>query len=240
MSARRERAPRKTRRRGNATTARMLAAWNKTPAGCEHHERLNEMTRRRWKTAARCGALAKGTGESCKQLAMENGRCRWHGGLTPKGREWHRVQAAPSGREAQKLDTIERRVKARARRLRKMTPEELERHEAWQRSHKPGPAARRAADRKQRRDNLEARAYFEAAGIIAPRAERPAEASEKTAPQRGAAGPLAAAEGPEAYRGTPEGQRQLSGAPTGAAEVGRPEPVAPGPAARRDILSIFG
>ncbi len=42
--------------------------------------------------APRCGAKGKRTGKPCRQPAMENGRCRLHGGLstgpkTPEGLE---------------------------------------------------------------------------------------------------------------------------------------------------------
>ena len=31
----------------------------------------------------RCTAKAKSTGNQCKQPAMENGKCHWHGGKSP-------------------------------------------------------------------------------------------------------------------------------------------------------------
>ena len=38
----------------------------------------------------RCGARAKGSGEPCRQYAMSNGRCRWHGGKSTGARNPHR------------------------------------------------------------------------------------------------------------------------------------------------------
>lgn len=31
----------------------------------------------------RCNAMAKSTGARCKQVAMKNGKCYWHGGASP-------------------------------------------------------------------------------------------------------------------------------------------------------------
>jgi hypothetical protein len=37
-----------------------------------------------------CGARTKHFGKSCRCLAMKNGRCRWHGGVTPANRDRYR------------------------------------------------------------------------------------------------------------------------------------------------------
>lgn len=91
---------------------------------------------------------------------MENGRCRMHGGLTPKGDQWHLVRRqSPSKRAAAKLqaklETLERRAKERAARLARMTPDERAAYDKWVMTHQPGPAAARAA-RKQARQDAEA------------------------------------------------------------------------------------
>lgn len=39
------------------------------------------------KDLPRCGAYARTTGEPCQQIALENGRCHWHGGASPSGRD---------------------------------------------------------------------------------------------------------------------------------------------------------
>lgn len=109
--------------------------------------------------AKRCGAKAKSTGEPCRAPALENGRCGAHGGKTPRGDQWHRVQLdrAKTPTALAKLDSkITKRAaeaKARQRRLEHMTPEDRERHEAWQQSHKPGSAGQRAAQRAERKQN---------------------------------------------------------------------------------------
>lgn len=92
---------------------------------------------------------------------MENGRCAYHGGRTPKGKDWHKTRwpnrDAPDAMQKldRKLKDRQRDEKARKKRLAIMTPEERERHEHWQRTHRPGPPAERArlrADRKQAAD----------------------------------------------------------------------------------------
>lgn len=104
-----------------------------------------------------CGARAKTTGKPCQMPPMENGRCRLHGGLTPKGDDWHRVRKqSPSKRAAAKLqaklETRERRAKERAARLASMSPEERAAYDKWVREHPPGPAAARAAKKRTRQD----------------------------------------------------------------------------------------
>lgn len=107
-----------------------------------------------------CGAKGKTTGKPCQQPPMENGRCRLHGGLTPKGDHWHLVRRQSSSKRAAaklqaKLETLERRAKERAARLARMTPEERAAYDKWVMTHQPGPAAARAA-RKQARQDAEA------------------------------------------------------------------------------------
>lgn len=105
----------------------------------------------------KCGARAKSTGEPCRRPAMKNGRCRHHGGRTPKGDNWHVVQLpndprspASGQKRARKLRDRER-VDLRCRQRKwGMTPEERAAHDAWHRAHPPGKASRRARARVQR------------------------------------------------------------------------------------------
>lgn len=73
--------------------------------------------------------------------ALENGRCRLHGGLTPRGSEWHRVQypkaGAPSHKANKKLLEVERRRKRQARLVAAMSPECRAKHEARSRALQP-------------------------------------------------------------------------------------------------------
>lgn len=105
----------------------------------------------------RCSAIAKSTSVQCTQPAMQNGKCRFHGGKTPRGDQWHRVQwpdgGAPDATHKlnRKLETLEKRARARRRRLARMSPEALAAYERWQATHQPGPAAKRAAERERQR-----------------------------------------------------------------------------------------
>lgn len=113
-----------------------------------------------------CGAKGKTSGKPCQMPPMENGRCRMHGGLTPKGDQWHLVRRqSPSKRAAAKLqaklETLERRAKERAARLAAMTVEERAAYDKWVREHQPGPAAARAARKRTRQDAEAMRAAIE-------------------------------------------------------------------------------
>lgn len=125
-------------------------------------EALRKWQRRRH-LLPKCGAKAKTTDEPCRQTAMANGRCAYHGGLTPKGDQWHKKQwrksASPKDQERQRW-TAERREKARAERVSAMTPEERRRYQEWHNARAPGSAARRAAVREERRQHEEARALL--------------------------------------------------------------------------------
>ena len=111
----------------------------------------------------RCGAHAKGTGEPCRQIAMANGRCAYHGGRTPRGDDWHKPKW-PNGdapdfekKLARKLQDRQRAEKQRQKRVAAMTPEDRERYEQWHQTHRSGSAAERARLRQERKRNAETR-----------------------------------------------------------------------------------
>lgn len=114
----------------------------------------------------RCGATAKSTGQPCQLEAMANGRCCHHGGKTPSGDQWHKTQwpkgSAPDAEQklGRKLKAAERAAKKRARRLAEMTPDERQRHDEWQWTHRPGPPSVRAAARDRRERAREAAVSF--------------------------------------------------------------------------------
>lgn len=109
----------------------------------------------------KCRATAKSTGEQCQQPAMKNGTCRFHGGRTGAGADWHlprwpnRTAPDAEAKLQRKLKDLEKAAKKRERKIAAASPEERERHAAWQKSHKPGPAAQRAAARRERRQNAD-------------------------------------------------------------------------------------
>ena len=95
-----------------------------------------------------------------------NGRCRFHGGRVPKGKDWHRLNLVPPPpdaslaqitRYARKLASIARRAERRDARLAAMTSEERARFESRSQAVTPGSKA----DREHRRQNREARALIE-------------------------------------------------------------------------------
>lgn len=121
---------------------------------------------RLWVSHPRCGATTRGTGLPCQRLAGPNGRCRFHGGRVPKGKNWHRLNLVPpppdaspaqQARYARKLAGIARRAERREARLAAMTPEERAQFEARSQAVTPGSKA----DREHRRQNREARALLE-------------------------------------------------------------------------------
>ncbi len=104
----------------------------------------------------KCGAKKRTDGQPCQQPVSEEGRrCRYHGGATPKGKDWHRRQwpkkgASPS-RLKVKMVSLSIRDRKLAERLSKMTPEELEQYEARRKSNRPGTTAERQSARYDRK-----------------------------------------------------------------------------------------
>lgn len=111
----------------------------------------------------KCGAKSRQTGEPCANPVREAGkRCRLHGGATPSGRDWHRVQMPrpdlPPEKAARKLRTLRKRKAELVRRLAAMTPDERERYEARSAAMQPGTPV----ERYMRRKNREMRRLIEA------------------------------------------------------------------------------
>lgn len=111
----------------------------------------------------KCGAHAKTTGGPCKNLALENGRCRVHGGLTPAGKQHGVRQFTPKPRSRQtnrdwpkvqaKLDKFAKQDKNRRVRLALMTPDEFA--DYFRRTHaRHGREFRRIVDTEMRRRGL--------------------------------------------------------------------------------------
>ena len=93
----------------------------------------------------KCGARRKYDGQPCQKPGLgTGGRCRWHGGRTPKGPGkwqlplWPDKSSANLERKLQsKLATLERRRKERARILAGLTPEQRAQYDRWKKSHDP-------------------------------------------------------------------------------------------------------
>lgn len=160
-------------------------AWTSSAASREiGRQQCLKLNAVRW-AGPRCGANRKRDGEPCENPPLANGRCRLHGGASPKGRRWHMPRwpdaAAPDATEKaeRKIRDREKASRKRAARLAAMTPEERAAHEAWHRTHKPGDPGQRAAERERRRQGREARALLEGGREPKPvSAERAAVAAE--------------------------------------------------------------
>ena len=95
-------------------------------------------------------------------------RCFQHGGATPKGDQWHRVQwpdgKSPSAERklAIKLDALRHRERLRQRRLAEMTDTERVAYEQWRKYMRPGTLVERQmrkADRRAAKEMLGAGAH---------------------------------------------------------------------------------
>lgn len=122
----------------------------------------------------KCGAMSKTTGQPCRQFPMENGRCYYHGGRTPKGKGWHKPswpkKTAPDAERKveARLRNLAKQERQRQKRLAKMTPDERAAYDKWKRDHPTGTPAQREAKRLARKQNADARARW-----AQPRPERP-------------------------------------------------------------------
>ncbi|MDV6224668.1 HGGxSTG domain-containing protein [Nitratireductor aquimarinus] len=136
----------------------------------------------------RCGARRKSDGEPCQNIGMANGRCRLHGGKTPKGEGWRKPQWPATGsaerREVKlrsKLAMLEERRKERERKLARMSPEERQRwQERWGGDViRPGSAEERQAAKAARKAGKETRGLLQ--GLLRDRpAIAPQEPNELT------------------------------------------------------------
>lgn len=140
--------------------------WRRSAAFREIARRSARANLAAFRRAPRCGAKRKRDGQPCCKPAMKNGRCSIHGGLTPRGDQWHRprLPAAPA-KLNRKLRDLDRRQKKRVARVAVMTPDERAAHHAWQQSHKPGTPGPRRAAREARRQNRAARDQLNAAPV---------------------------------------------------------------------------
>lgn len=111
----------------------------------------------------RCGATCRTTGDPCRNPAIDGrARCRLHGGATPKGKKWHRLQpAATPEKITRKIADSMKAVAKRARRLARMSEAELVAHRKWQAAHQPGSPEARASWRERKRRDREARALIQ-------------------------------------------------------------------------------
>jgi len=148
----------RTRRRG---TSKKQRAYLESAGAMTQRLAALQTARRVFEAMPRCGALAKSTGKPCRKIALANGRCAIHGGLTPSGRGWHVAQASNATASIRKL---ERKLRDLARRRRQsqsridaMTEGERAEYQAWVDSHRAGSGS----DRERTRRDRAARAWLE-------------------------------------------------------------------------------
>lgn len=127
----------------------------------------------------KCTAVAKATGVQCGNPGMGNGKCRLHGGLSPKGENWGRIRPpeADTPREKRKylrrLENAERR-RQRQEAVRATLPDE---ERAWREKRSAdfisGSKPERAAVKADKASRAWARDLFNKAREAAPKtAER--------------------------------------------------------------------
>ena len=127
-----------------------------SPAFDKHRQRGLRRSLESRANGPKCGAKSRQTGLPCKQPVKEEGkRCRYHGGATPKGNDWHRRQYPSSPHRLEgKLKALKRRDREAEERREQMTPEERETHEERRRHRAPGTLSerRRASDGRKARE----------------------------------------------------------------------------------------
>lgn len=114
-------------------------------------------------TLPKCGARRKRDGEPCQNIALGNGRCRYHGGKTPSGDGWHKPvwpnRDAPNAVQKMhaKVGDLQRAARRRAKVLAAMTADEKAQYDAWHRDRPTTSATDRAERKRLRRDAQSAR-----------------------------------------------------------------------------------
>jgi hypothetical protein len=129
-------------------------AWVQSAAGRASARAASEAARIARRGKPRCGSKRKSDGQPCRAPALANGRCRNHGGLTPAGSAWHRVQypdpLLQPEKYAKKVREVERRQRQQRERVAKMPPAERAKYEARSKAVKPRSVAQRESRRRDR------------------------------------------------------------------------------------------
>ena len=102
-----------------------------------------------------CGAKARRGGVCRNPGTGAGGRCPKHGGLTPRGDQWHvaRLPRDDGPRHDRKVAALAKRRAERAAEIAAMSPEHRARYDEWCRTHKPGRSAVRERARRDREAN---------------------------------------------------------------------------------------
>lgn len=135
-----------------------ISAWSQSATFREIGRAAITAFNKRRHLRKKCGAKTRGTGDPCQNIAKPNGKCWLHGGLTPKGDNWH-VRQVPTGKGSPaavrkmeaKLARAQKAEQEKRQRLRLATEAEREAYKKWLRARPPGSAIRRAARRLDQR-----------------------------------------------------------------------------------------
>jgi hypothetical protein len=137
-----------------------LGQWRKSATFRQIARESAKTNLAKFRTAPRCGAKRRDGEPCCKPVVKGRSRCRLHGGVTPRGLQYHVVQwpvcSTPAGEAKfnRKLRARNRYAEKRAARLAAMTDAERERYLAWCRTHPAGGSrASRRAKSDQTRQN---------------------------------------------------------------------------------------
>lgn len=116
----------------------------------EARRKAAEANLKRFAEIPKCGAKKRSDGQPCRNPGRgAGGRCKFHGGGTPKGKAWHKA-IVPDENSTTPKDQRKRRILAdraadQAERRESMSPEERAKHERWHAQHDPDTVGERAA-----------------------------------------------------------------------------------------------
>lgn len=128
----------------------------------------------------KCSATAKHTGLQCGLPGLANGKCQFHGGRSPSGKNWGKIRPPEADTTREKRKYLRRLENAERRRQRQeavratLPDEERARREKRSDNFVPGTKADRAAAKADRAARAWARDLF----------GRPRETAPKTAERR--------------------------------------------------------
>jgi hypothetical protein len=148
--------------------APQLLAWTQSAEWRAMASRQAKKNLRSLSLRPKCGAMCRTTGLECRNPVIDGRtRCRLHGGRSPAGDSWgkpvwpNRNSSKANAKLNRKLHDLQRAAAKRAKRVARMTPEELAAYRKWKGAHEPTSKADRARRRVLRRQNLEARKLTE-------------------------------------------------------------------------------
>lgn len=148
--------------------APQLLAWTQSAEWRAMASRQAKKNLRALSLRPRCGAKCRTTGLECLNPVIDGRtRCRLHGGRSPAGDSWgkpvwpDRNSPKANAKLNRKLHALQRAATKRAKRVARMTPDELAAYRKWKGAHEPTSTADRKRKREFRRQDQEARKSIE-------------------------------------------------------------------------------